>query len=383
MINITKVKCLGIFIILTFALFASCAANDTGDGIKHGSDTKQETNKNIKNDLKRDITEKIGAVDNDTIDNYAVDYEDINTQEAMLSLKEITREEAGLKDVKFLESNKFNLNKKIHKLLEEGEYSPKYYQEGIIRENGCYIITRRFSENVIENLNANSSINDVIKILGEPAYNIDTSYYYITKELYIGFDENGFIIIRPFKFKEYSKYEKDILTEVLPKLQKYGLRSGEHSNFDGFSNNFLHGGGVIAKSPLGIEIIDFFDDRKVTVYANFRGRLFEYKDPNASFQISYVNEDKNVSEMNSTLQTIKYYEKRFEEEGKLSLGGSYKAIYEWVNSSDYYFIIRKMDYSQPDFKIIAPAGDYKWISDTKISYTDIFTQETNVIDIAR
>src|SRR5690606_8186998 len=147
---------------------------------------------------------------------------------------------------------------------------------------------------------------------------------------------NGFIIIRPFKFKEYSKYEKDILTEVLPKLQKYGLRSGEHSNFDGFSNNFLHGGGVIAKSPLGIEIIDFFDDRKVTVYANFRGRLFEYKDPNASFQISYVNEDKNVSEMNSTLQTIKYYEKRFEEEGKLSLGGSYKAIYEWVNSSDYY-----------------------------------------------
>ena len=96
-----------------------------------------------------------------------------------------------------------------------------------------------------------------------------------------------------------------------------------------------------------------------------------------------MNEDKNVSEMNSTLQTIKYYEKRFEEEGKLSLGGSYKAIYEWVNSSDYYFIIRKMDYSQPDFKIIAPAGDYKWISDTEISYTDIFTQETNVIDIAR
>ena len=89
----------------------------------------------------------------------------------------------------------------------------------------------------------------------------------------------------------------------------YGLRSGEHSNFDGLSNDFLRGGGVIAKSPLGIEIIDFFDDKKVTVYANFRGRIFEYKDPNASFQISYVNEDKNVSEMNSTLQAIKYYEK--------------------------------------------------------------------------
>ena len=111
------------------ALLSSCTANDTGGDVKHEPDLRQEsnqeTNKNIENDLKQNIAEKIGVVENDTVENDAVDndtadYREINTQEAMLGLKEITREEAGLKDVKFLESNKINLNESIYKLYSLG-----------------------------------------------------------------------------------------------------------------------------------------------------------------------------------------------------------------------------------------------------------------------
>ena len=111
------------------ALLSSCTANDTGGDVKHETDLRQEsnqeTNKNIENDLKQNIAEKIGVVENDTVENDAVDndtadYREINTQEAMLGLKEITREEAGLKDVKFLESNKINLNESIYKLYSLG-----------------------------------------------------------------------------------------------------------------------------------------------------------------------------------------------------------------------------------------------------------------------
>lgn len=50
----------------------------------------------------------------------------------------------------------------------------------------------------------------------------------------------------------------------------------------------------------------------------------------------------------------------------------------------YYFLIRTMDDSRPDFKISVPAtGEYEWISDTKIAYIDFYTLEEKIIDIEK
>mgnify|MGYP000949380141 CR=1 FL=1 len=239
---------------------------------------------------------------------------------------------------------------------------------------------------IILDIKIGDNISKVTEKLGEPSCIIDNTLFYKTTDYYLGFKGEGWVEQAIFAQKP-GPYPADILKTLIKNYDEIFYRTSESDSETDQIHDFLgimghiHGGGWYAYSMNGIFIESFFGD-EITVYNNFEGELYDLQEDMHEFNISFMDIDYVMDRMLSGLRYYIVTNRSFEEKGIVSPGGKYNSLYVWNYSQSYYFIIRTMDNSVPDKYIGLPAtGDYYWLSDRYILYSDFFSSAPVVLDV--
>ncbi|HEY8500924.1 MAG TPA: hypothetical protein VIL89_09920, partial [Clostridia bacterium] len=299
----------------------------------------------------------------------------------------INRREAGLTTIPSLDFSQFEINPSILRLIEKpAAYTNEDYKTGLIR--GSYIIvSERFEENIIQDITIGDDIPKVTGILGEPSSITGDTIFYKTKDYYLGFKgrekvEQAIISNKP------RKYFENILETIIDSINSpefSGISSllsknGEISGFFDY-NGHIHGGGWYACAMNGI-FLEEFTENSITIYNNFEGNLYKLKGDTYKYGIKYTDIDYMINSMATELNGYIETNEMFRQRGILSPNGKYNSIYVWNYSESYYFIIRTMDNSCPDKYIELPAtGDYYWLDDTYILYSDFFSSTPVLLNV--
>lgn len=292
-----------------------------------------------------------------------------------VTISEVSRKEAGLSVIAPVDFSKFSVNQRIKELLAEPrQYKNQDYRDGIAEEGGL-LINERFKGNIIQDITLGTGIDHVKSVLGQPNVVKDDFIFYKTKEFYLGFKGTEKVEYAYFR-KSPRKYNRDILKLVIEQislkdsdLQGAVSDSAELGSFFD-SGGHIHGGGWYENSSCGVAVWQF-DESSITVFNNFEGTLYEAKDFN--YAIQYENTDYVVD---TSIQFVNSYLSRndeFDREGVLSPSGRLKSTFLWGNSMVYYFTIKTLDNSRPDFTVHAPAGEYWWLTDEYILYMNAWT----------
>ncbi|NLK67716.1 MAG: hypothetical protein GX283_00925 [Clostridiaceae bacterium] len=300
----------------------------------------------------------------------------------------ITREEAGLSTIPYLNFDSFEMNPRILSLLENSTlYTHDDYRNGLIYDDIFLIVSQRFDGCIIEDIAIGDEISKVSQILGEPSYITGGTVVFKTKNYYLGFlgvEKIEQAILSPVP----KTYTKDILEKLVVNLnqREFGsipellIENSEISEFFDYDGH-IHGGGWYAQSMNGIYIEQFVDN-SITIYNNFEGDLYRTQEDINKYGIVYQNNDCIIDRMLSALNGYRRTNEAFEQEGVVSPNGKYSSLYRWNYSQSYYFIIRAMDYSHPDVYISLPAtGDYYWLNDKYILYQDFFSQAPILLNV--
>lgn len=301
-----------------------------------------------------------------------------------VTIERITREEAGLDTVPALDFSGFTLNRRIHELLlEDRPYTNEDMKNGIAEP--C-LITERFQEPIIEDIAIGTALTEVIRILGEPSFQENTTTIYKTEDYYIGFYGTERVELANF-VPNLKLLDEDILNNIVTALcvdqmDVMALLADDDTGFFD-SAGHIHGGGLYAESPYGIEIV-YFDENEIKVHSNFEGNLYDMYYAGEDVSIPYVcfeNNDMNVERMQSRFWNYCYLREAFSENGKTSPSGKYIAIYEWITSDHHYFTIRTTDFSAPDYRIAASVDEFEWLNGDYIVYTAMFSSLPAVIRV--
>ncbi len=297
----------------------------------------------------------------------------------MVTVESITREQAGLDTIPALNFDRFTLDKRIHELLLE---SRAYTDEDMIYGiEEPYLITERFQGAIIEDITIGTELSEVIRILGEPSFQVNSMTVYKTEDYYIGFYGTARVELANFVPNPKLQNE-DILNTLLTALcvdQVYiteYLAISDTGFFD--RSGHIHGGGHYAQSPYGV-LVDTLS-QEIEIHNNFEGILYQVKG-DSELALGFINSDSNVDRLYSGFWNYLYLKDYFLENGKTSPSGKYTAIYEWITSDHHYFTIRTNDFSVPDYRIGASAGEFEWLNDDYIIYTAIFSNLPVVIRV--
>lgn len=304
-----------------------------------------------------------------------------NTQVEIIG---ITRKEAGLSTISPLDSEKFSVNKRLKELLDDPEsYKNSDYKNGIVIDREV-LVSERFKDNIVNDIKIGTDIDYVKKVLGEPNVKADIGFvFYKTKDYYLG-------------FKGYSKVEcailvnrsipddKDILRLIVEQLDaENDIGEILYKNqvlaalFD--ESGYINGGGWYGNSYSGIEIVQF-DSKTITIYNNYGADLYKVKD--FEYDIKFVDSDYQVKNAINTIQAYIADNHEFDTLGVLSPSGKLKCTYYWGYSMSYYFKIRTLDNSKPDFRVSVPAGDFKWLTDDYILYLNSWFTEPHIVKVS-
>ena len=305
-------------------------------------------------------------------------------RKTQLDIIGITRKEAGLSTISPLDSAKFIVNKRLKELLAAPEsYKNSDYKNGIVIEREV-LVSERFKDNIVNDLKIGTDIDYVKKVLGQPNVTSDIGFvFYKTKDYYLG-------------FKGYSKVEcailvnrsipndKDILRLIVEQLEAendigeilYGNQSLA-ALFD--ESGHINGGGWYRHSYSGIEIVQF-DSKTITIYNNYEADLYKVKD--FKYDIKFVDSDYQVKNAINTIQAYIADNYEFDTLGVLSPSGKLKCTYYWGYSMSYYFKIRTLDNSKPDFRVSVPARDFKWLTDDYILYLNNWFTEPYIVKVS-
>ncbi len=303
------------------------------------------------------------------------------TESGETVLKEITREEAGLNSIPYMDFSNFNLNHRIFELLvEKRPYTNEDMSVGIIAP---FYITERFKEPIVDNISIGTSINNAIDILGIPSYRNENVIIYKTENYYIAFFGEEYIEMANF-FPSPKTYDKNVLKNILAGLclESVYLTSflEENNNISDFfeRQGFIHGGGNYAISDNGVNIDTL--SNYIEIYNNFEGDLYSTIE-DIDFEIKYINSDSIMEDMMWDFSEYSYTNKDFTERGEFSPSGKYIAKYDYIYSMSHYFTIRTVDCSKPDYRISALVSDFEWVNDDYILYTGIFSNMPAVIKV--
>lgn len=302
-------------------------------------------------------------------------------------INSITRNEAGLTTISNLDFDGFVLNPSIQRLIvKPGSYSDEDYKNGLVYDK-FLIISERFCENIIQDIKIGDNISKVTEQLGEPSCIIGNTMFFKTKEYYLGIKGDERVELAVFS-KKPAQYADDILKTIVINANNSNFHSipdllSENIELSDFFDHsgHIHGGGWYAFSNNGI-CIEEFTDNTITVYNNFEGDLYKLQEGLHKYQIIYRNIDYMMDQMVSALNGYFWTSDIFGRQGKVSPGGKYNSVYLWNYSESYYFIIRAIDNSTPDKYIALPAtGDYYWLNDRYILYSDFFSFAPYVVDV--
>lgn len=307
--------------------------------------------------------------------------------ESTKGIIKISRQEAGLSTIPELDFSRFALNPSIQRVIEEpASYTNHDYKNGLINEN-FLIVTERFNENIIQDIAIGDNISKVSETLGAPSCIIGNTMFYKTKDYYLGIKGKEKVEQAVFSRKP-RQYPSTILKALVTKINEpefssiIGLLSENNEISEFFDHNgHIHGGGWYAFAMNGI-YLEEFTENSITVYNNFEGDLYKLQDDNFQYGIVYSDIDYMMDNMVSELNGYNWTNRIFNEDGIISPGGKYDSVYVWNYSESYYFIIRSMDNNHPDVYIGLPAtGDYYWLNDRYILYSDFFSFAPILLDV--
>ncbi len=100
------------------------------------------------------------------------------------------------------------------------------------------------------------------------------------------------------------------------------------------------------------------------------------------YDINCIDSDYQVKKAISSIEGYTEDNYEFDTVGVLSPSGKLKSTYFWGYSMSYYFKIRTLDNSKPDFRVAVPAGDYKWLTDDYILYLNAWFTEPHIVKVS-
>lgn len=296
----------------------------------------------------------------------------------------ITKKEAGLSTIEPMDFTNFSINKRLRELLVNAEsYNNSDYKNGIVMKSGV-LVSERFKDNIVKDIKIGTDIDYVKKTLGEPNVAADIKFiFYKTKEYYLGFKGYGKVEYAILVNRSISN-DKDILRFIVNELDAendLGAILEKNQKLSGFfeESGHINGGGWYANSYCGVEI-EQFDSKTITIYNNFEADLFKVKD--FEYDINCIDSDYQVKKAISSIEGYTEDNYEFDTVGVLSPSGKLKSTYFWGYSMSYYFKIRTLDNSKPDFRVAVPAGDYKWLTDDYILYLNAWFTEPHIVKIS-
>ncbi|MCL2054610.1 MAG: hypothetical protein FWG90_09315 [Oscillospiraceae bacterium] len=288
-----------------------------------------------------------------------------------ISIKKITREEAGLDVIVPLDFSGKTLDSDIKALLySEREYVDGDYSNGLIYKEfndstSMVIISERFLGSIIENVKIGDTAQKLVSELGEPnikedyPWNETLGYYYKTNEYYIGFelnkDDEIALAAICLNLNAYYGNMKELF-EWLSTEPYFPSMPEEFFNY----GTVVHGG-VITASTIGKGLN--FLDKFITVYNNFEGDIYSFEG-DTKYEVRYENSDYYVYGLWSQLYEYNHEVAEFKERGITSPGGKYTVMTFWNYYMSHGILIRTNDFSKPVNKIYGGGGGtYLWLSD--------------------
>lgn len=296
----------------------------------------------------------------------------------------INRKQAGLSTVVPLNFTKININKRLKELLADPKsYKNSDYKNGIVMGQKV-LVSERYKGSIIDDIKIGTGIDYVKKVLGEPNVAADEGFvFYKTKEFYIGFKGNSKVEYAILANRSIPN-NKDILELIIKELDAkndlVGMIENNNQMADFFDENgHINGGGWYANSYSGMEVVQF-NGNTITIYNNFEGDLFRAN--NLEYDIKFIDSDYQVNNAISCIQGYIADNDEFAKSGVLSPSGKLKCTYFWGYSMCYYFKIRTLDNSTPDFRVPVPVSDFKWLTDDYILYLNTWTSAPYIVKVS-
>lgn len=303
------------------------------------------------------------------------------------SLNRISRQESGLDEIAYLDSDFFTLDERILPLLRDpGPYSDGDYQAGIVLNGeGHLLLTGKFKGVVAGGVRIGTAMSQAVKLLGEPSIRKEDMLFYKTGAFYLGIKGAETVEEAIVGKTPPLNYPNDILEQIRHMLNDSSesdllTQLDRHPDIKAFFDNVSHinGGGWYARAGTGISVTDF-DQSYITVSNNFAGELVRNQSGDERYSVQYENTDSVADALSGSLGQYDDVNELFRKEGKPSPSGRLLSIYEWVYSMRQYFTIRTADGSTPDYEIHVPATDDAWLTDDCLLYMDAFEEVPKLI----
>lgn len=256
-----------------------------------------------------------------------------------------------------------------------------YFDEGfeIKKVNGKVfnlIFTERYSNAVVENMKVNSTPEEIISKLGEPAFRNGLCIGYKTEKFYIFFSENQ-ISIYPI-----VTYTTDEIIPIIDEFEKSKSISDLITHFRETWSDYdifkYKDNGVILQYTLkGLKIV--FDNsaiQGIVIYSNYTGKIDkdytieDIKTQEIDFPntINFVNEDLVFTQEMSRINMLDDYTEKdnFACEKVLNISNKFK-LYEDINSGEFCFI--SINKQVPNSELRENFNSGIWYEDNKFVYS--------------
>lgn len=304
--------------------------------------------------------------------------------------QEITREEAGLSHIPYLDSGSFALDNRLLALIQDADaYTDQDYQAGIARDERSFLLGPEYKGSIAGTIGIGTALEEVTGAWGEPSLKKEDVLFYKTEQFYLGIKGEAVVEEAALAGTPASQYAPDILGQISltlnsdPQVDLFSQMALEPEWQAAFeAPSHINGGGWYAESSAGISITDFHDDRIIKVHNNFAGELIKAGESDA-YAIQYEDTDAVADSLYASMSNHRRVNELFQQEGKLSPGGKFFSIYEWFYSMLQYFTIRTVDGTMPDYQVHRQISDYAWLTDDYILYTDVVEQRPMVLSLKR
>ena len=335
------------------------------------------------------------------------------------SIVAVTREAAGLNEpnsIVDIDTTRIHpeIAEAIDIQLKMGAYDffpGNYYERGI--EMGPFagerfvIVSMRWKDAVIDDLQMGGSQDKLLEALGEPSSyhknenNGEWIWFYITKEYYIGFsglsDSNKFDYVI---FKKLALPLNDADADILYSILQDML--AEQMNFDNYP---LFLGSKVGSDPVavttqtehGLDIVDYAD--RIEVYQSFPGNLYQLvpeNDKQRSIQVVFINYDPIIEDLSSFVSRQRQIHDT-QRYTHTTSDGRFSFDFDWIGESHFsafnvvpsYSVLLIYDHwglSNPYF-IFVKCRQCGWLEDTykiwgyEMNVFSRFTESAFIIEI--
>ena len=346
-------------------------------------------------DTKKNITIEVDCnKDNETINKIIINGEESYFQktDSLLELKKIDTVQESNFDIQskiLQEIIRKKWSKNINFGSKDSEFNRYdiYFEEGIEVRNiedkiFNIIFTSNYKENIVNNINANSSQDEIIKALGEPTYK-DEQYGiigYKTKDFYMFYNAQSEISIYRIDNEYNSDTFANLIDEYFENKDFENLIKNVKNNYKDFDKYSNDADGIILKYTLkGLEIIlNKKTSNEIIFYNNYSGKIYKdlyIKDISTNIPDNILIKNENLV-FNAEVERLmnKYLEEynagidKLNNENK-SYSNKFYTIKEELSSNTYAIKFISIDNTSSNSELRENINYYIWIDDYNFVYS--------------